>query len=75
MFDGTIQMSRVAISLFGFNIYWYGFIITLGVVLAATEPCDAFSIDLLSLPCTARGNKYVALVVAHATRMSSGVHP
>lgn len=35
LFDGTIKMSRVAISLFGFNIYWYGFIITLGVVLAS----------------------------------------
>ena len=34
LFSGDIEISRVAFNLFGIDIYWYGIIIAIGVVLA-----------------------------------------
>ena len=34
LFSGDIEVSRVAFSLFGIDIYWYGILIAVGVVLA-----------------------------------------
>lgn len=34
LFSGDIEISRTAFTLFGFNIYWYGILIAVGVVLA-----------------------------------------
>lgn len=34
LFSGDIEINRVAFNLFGFNIYWYGILIAIGVVLA-----------------------------------------
>ena len=34
LFDKSIIVNRVAFSLFGIDIYWYGVIIAIGVILA-----------------------------------------
>lgn len=34
LFSGDIEINRVAFSLFGFDIYWYGILIAVGVILA-----------------------------------------
>ena len=34
LFSGSIAVNRVAFNLFGMDVYWYGIIIALGVILA-----------------------------------------
>ena len=36
LFSGDIEISRVAFTIFGIDIYWYGILIAIGVVLAFT---------------------------------------
>ncbi len=45
LFSGEIRISRVAFSIFGFNIYWYAILIAAGLLLAVAY-------------CTKRGKKY-----------------
>lgn len=36
LFSGSIEVSRVAFTIFGIDIYWYGILIAIGVVLAVS---------------------------------------
>ncbi len=71
------EISRVAFSLFGLNVYWYGLLIGLGVILAilfVTKQAPAFGVDpdkmidviLLGLVCGIVGARlYYVLFVSN----------
>ena len=49
LFDKSIIVNRVAFSLFGIDIYWYGVIIAIGVILAffyAMKKCKQVVVSL-----------------------------
>lgn len=48
LFDKSIIVNRVAFNLFGVDIYWYGVIIAVGVILALFTLCTSASSSGLS---------------------------